>query len=157
LTFGGIVVKITENISSGSGYLQELEGLLMKKIVAVVLILLLTAGFAIAKPYEVSKKAGSYGVDVKIDKNPPVVGPNNMEIVVKDAAGKIVTDAQVLVDYGMPAMPGMPAMFYKADAQLKGDKYTAMLNISMKGPWHVTVKVTHQGKTVSTKFTFDVT
>jgi hypothetical protein len=129
----------------------------MKKIVAVALILLLTAGVAFAKPYEVSRKAGSYSVDIQIDKNPPVVGHNNIEIAVRDAAGKIVTDAKVLMDYGMPAMPGMPAMFYKADAQLKGDKYAAVLNISMKGPWHVTIKITHLGKTVSTKVTFDVT
>jgi hypothetical protein len=129
----------------------------MNKFTAVALILLLTAGVVFAKPYEVSRKAGSYGVDILIDKNPPVVGPNNIEIAIKDAAGKIVTDAKVLVDYGMPAMPGMPAMFYKADAQLKGDKYAALLNISMKGPWHVTIKITHQGKTVSTKVTFDVT
>jgi hypothetical protein len=129
----------------------------MKKIVAITLILLLTAGLAMAKPYEISRKAGSYSVDVKMDKNPPVVGPNNIEIAVKDAAGKIVTDAKVLVDYGMAAMPGMPAMFYKADAQLKGNNYTAMLNISMKGPWQITIKITHQGKAVSTKFTFDVT
>jgi uncharacterized protein YxeA len=128
----------------------------MKKLVAAVLILLLTAGLAVAKPYEVSRKAGNYGVDIKMDKNPPVVGANEIEIVVKDAAGKVITDAKVLVDYGMPAMPGMPAMFYKADAPLKGEKYGATLNISMKGPWQITVKITHQGKTVSTKFTFDV-
>ena len=128
----------------------------MKRLITFALILFLTAGIAVAKPYEVSRKAGSYSVDIKMDKNPPVVGLNQMEIVVKDAAGKAVTDATVLVDYGMPAMPGMPAMFYKADALLKGDKYTAMLNISMKGAWQVTIKITHQGKTVSAKFTFDV-
>jgi len=57
----------------------------------------------------------------------------------------------------MPAMPGMPAMAYKADAMNHGDRYHAALNISMKGPWYVTIKITSQGKTVSTKFTFDVT
>ncbi|HTZ39366.1 MAG TPA: FixH family protein [Syntrophales bacterium] len=128
----------------------------MKRLIAVALILLLTAGIAAAKPYEVSRKAGSYSVDIKMDKNPPIVGPNEIEIVVRDAAGKTVKDAAILVDYGMPAMPGMPAMFYKADAPLKGDKYTATLNISMKGPWQVTIKITHQEKTVSAKFTIDV-
>ena len=128
----------------------------MKKFVAVALILLLSAGLAVAKSYEVTRKAGDYTVDIKMDKNPPVVGPNNIEIVVKDAAGKAVSDAKVLVDYGMPAMPGHPAMGYKTDAQLKGGVYQAMLNISMKGPWTITVRITHLGKAVSARFTVDV-
>ncbi len=128
----------------------------MKKIIAVAVILLLTAGLAYAKAYEVSRKAGDYSVLIKMDKNPPSVGMNNMEVAVTDKAGQPVKDAKVLVDYGMPAMPGMPAMAYKADAMNHGDLYHATLNISMKGPWYVTIKITSQGKTVSTKFTFDV-
>ncbi len=128
----------------------------MKKIVAVSLILFLTAGLAFAKAYEVNRKAGDYSVAVKMDKNPPSVGMTNMEIAVMDKTGKPVKDAKVLVDYGMPAMPGMPAMAYKADAMNHGETYHAALNVSMKGPWYVNVKITSQGKTVSTKFTFDV-
>ena len=129
----------------------------MKRFLIAILILLLTVGIAYAKAYEVNKTAGEYSVQIKMDKNPPSVGMNNMEIVVKDKTGKPVKDAKVLVDYGMPAMPGMPAMAYKADAMNHGDRYHAALNISMKGPWYVTIKITSQGKTVSTKFTFDVT
>ena len=129
----------------------------MKRFLIAILILLLTVGIAYAKAYEVNRKAGEYSVQIKMDKNPPSVGMNNMEIVVKDKTGKPVKDAKVLVDYGMPAMPGMPAMAYKADAMNHGDRYHAALNISMKGPWYVTIKITSQGKTVSTKFTFDVT
>lgn len=128
----------------------------MKKITASLLILLLSAGVAYAKPYEVTRKAGDYTVDIRMDKNPPVVGSNNIEIAVRDASGKAVTDAKVLVEYGMPAMPGMPAMSYRADAPFKGVSYQAVLNISMKGPWTITIKVTHAGKTVSAKFTVDV-
>ena len=129
----------------------------MKRFLIAILILLLTVGIAYAKAYEVNKKAGEYSVQIKMDKNPPSVGMNTMEIVVTDKTGKPVKDAKVLVDYGMPAMPGMPAMAYKADAMNHGDQYHAALNISMKGPWYVTIKITSQGKTVSTKFTFDVT
>jgi hypothetical protein len=128
----------------------------MKRIAAILLILLLSAGVVYAKSYEVTRKAGDYTVDIKMDKNPPVVGSNNIEIVVKDAAGKAVTDAKVLVDYGMPAMPGHPAMGYKTDAQLKGGVYQAVLNISMKGPWTITVRITHAGKAASARFTVDV-
>jgi len=74
---------------------------------------------------------------------------------VKDAGGKAVTDAKVLVEYSMPAMPGMPAMNYKADAQLKGDAYKAAMNLSMSGSWNISIKVTRANKTQTAKFTVD--
>jgi hypothetical protein len=127
----------------------------VKRLLIATLILLLTVGIAYAKAYEVNKKAGDYSVSITMDKNPPSVGINNMEIAITDKVGKPVKDAKVLVDYGMPAMPGMPAMAYKADTMSHGDGYHTALNISTKGPWYVNIKITSQGKTVSTKFTFD--
>lgn len=127
----------------------------MKRLTVLTIILLLTAGFAYAKDYEVKKKAGEYNVIVKIDKNPPVVGDNNISVEIKDASGKNVTDAKVRIEYSMPAMPGMPAMNYKADAELKGYKYKAKMNLSMSGAWNVAVKITRGGKTTSVKFNVD--
>ena len=127
----------------------------MKRFLIVTLIVLLTTGLAFARAYEVNKKAGDYSVSIKMDKNPPSVGMNNMEIAVTDKTGKPVKDAKVQVDYGMPAMPGMPAMDYKTEVVNHGDQYRTAINISMKGPWYVNIKIASQGKTVSTKFTFD--
>jgi hypothetical protein len=127
----------------------------MKKIAVFAIMFLLIAGIAYAKDYEVKKKAGQYDVEVKIDKNPPVVGNNNISIEIKDASGKYVTDAKVKVDYGMSAMPGMPAMNYKADAALKGSEYKAVMNLSMSGPWSISVKIIREGKTSSAKFSID--
>jgi hypothetical protein len=127
----------------------------MKKIAVFAVVFLLIAGIAYAKDYEVKKKAGQYDVELKIDKNPPVVGDNNVSIEIKDEAGKYVTDAKVRVDYSMPAMPGMPAMNYKADAGLKGDEYKAKMNLSMSGSWNIAVKITRAGKTSTMKFTVD--
>ncbi len=127
----------------------------MKKLVVFTLILLLIAGIAYAKDYEVKKKAGEYDVEIKIDKNPPVVGDNNIEIEIKDAAGKYITDAKVTVEYSMPAMPGMPAMNYKTDAKLKGNEYKAMMNLSMSGAWNIAVKIIRGGKTTTVKFNVD--
>jgi len=106
----------------------------MKRLTVLTVMVLLLAGTVYAKDYEITKKAGDLTVMVKIDKNPPVTGTNNMEITVKDAGGKTVTDAKVMVEYSMPAMPGMPAMNYKTDAQLKGDIYKAEMNLSMGAP-----------------------
>ena len=127
----------------------------MKKLAIITLILILIAGIAYAKDYEVKKKAGEYDVEVKIDKNPPIVGDNNITIEIKDASGKYVTDAKVKVEYSMPAMPGMPAMNYKTDTELKGDEYKAKINLSMSGSWNVAVKITRSGKTATMKFNVD--
>ncbi|HBG92863.1 MAG: hypothetical protein A3J81_03820 [Nitrospirae bacterium RIFOXYB2_FULL_43_5] len=127
----------------------------MKRLTVLTIILLLIAGIAYAKDYEVKKKAGEYDVEIKIDKNPPVVGDNNIEIEIKDASGKYMTDAKVRIEYSMPAMPGMPAMNYKADAELKGYEYKAKMNLSMSGAWNVAVKITRGGKTTTVKFNVD--
>lgn len=127
----------------------------MKKLAIITLILILIAGIAYAKDYEVKKKAGEYDVEVKIDKNPPIVGDNNITIEIKDASGKYVTDAKVKVEYSMPAMPGMPAMNYKTDTELKGDEYKAKMNLSMSGSWNIAVKITRSGKTATMKFNVD--
>ena len=127
----------------------------MKRLAVIGMTLLLIAGMAYAKDYEVKKKAGDYDVTVKIDKNPPVVGDNNIEIEIKDASGKYVTDAKVKIDYVMPAMPGMPAMNYKTDTELKGYEYKAKMNLSMSGAWNIAVKITRGGKTSTVKFNVD--
>ena len=117
--------------------------------------LLLIAGIAYAKNYEVKKKAGDFNVVATLDKNPPVAGENVLTISVKDALGKAVTDAKVKVYYSMPAMPGMPAMNYKAEAEMKNDVYSAKLNLSMSGGWNIAVKITKGGKTSTMKFNID--
>jgi hypothetical protein len=127
----------------------------MKKLFVCTVVFLLIAGMAYAKDYEVKKKAGAYDVTFTIDKNPPVVGDNNVTVVVKDSSGKDVTDAKVLVDYSMPAMSGMPAMHYKADAELKGNEYKTKMVLSMAGSWNIAVKISKGGKTSTVKFSVD--
>src|SRR5664280_453444 len=129
---------------------------MMKKFAIVLIILLLAAGLVYAKDYTVMKKAGNYTVEIKLDKNPPITGQNKMEISIKDDKGGNVTDATVVVDYSMPAMPGMPAMNYKAKAELKGGQYLANVNFSMSGAWAVNIKITRAGKTQAVKLNVDV-
>jgi hypothetical protein len=127
----------------------------MKKFAIIGLVLLLAAGAAYAKGYEVQKKAGEYDVAVTFDRNPPVAGDNAVAIVIKDASGKVVKDAQVKVEYSMPAMPGMPAINSKADAALQGDQYKTTLSLAMSGSWNLALKVTRAGKTSTMKFIVD--
>jgi hypothetical protein len=128
----------------------------MKRLALIIFVLFFAVGLAYGKDYEITKKAGEYTVLVTIDKNPPVTGKNNMAVGIKDGAGKDVTDATVAIDYGMPAMPGMPAANYKTSASLKDKRYLATLNFSMSGSWSVAVKITRGGKTQSVKLNVDV-
>jgi hypothetical protein len=129
----------------------------MKKIGLIFLVVLILAfSIAYAKDFKVEKKAGEYSVKIEIDKNPPTVGKNNMKIEVKDSTGKHVTDAAVKVNYSMPAMPGMPPMSYKTDAQISGNEYKAVMNLSMSGPWNIEIKINRGGKTTTVKFNIDV-
>ncbi len=127
----------------------------MRNLTIIVTMLLLAAG-AVYAGDTITKKAGQYSVEVTIDKNPPVTGKNNVDIRVKDKMGKAVTDAKVVVEYSMPAMPGMPAASYKANAALSGDMYRAVIEPSMGGSWNVAVKVSRAGKTDTARLTIDV-
>jgi hypothetical protein len=120
-----------------------------------VLLVVFIAGAAFAGDYAVQKKAGDYKVDIRMDKNPPVVGANNVEVVIKDKDGKVVTDAKVQVIASMPAMPGMPAMENRADAKIYGGKYKAKIDLSMGGSWNMSVRIVQGGKTAIAKYTVD--
>lgn len=127
----------------------------MKRFLMVVIGVLLLCGAAYAKNYEIKKEAGDYNVVMTIDKNPPVVGDNNVAVEVKDAKGNNVTDVKVVVEYSMPAMPGMPAMNYKTDTVLDKNEYKAKINLSMAGSWSVVIKITKGEKTSKVKFSID--
>ena len=50
----------------------------MKRLVMAAMVFFFIGGLAIAKDFEVTKKAGDYTVVVTIDKNPPTTGDNNL-------------------------------------------------------------------------------
>ena len=106
--------------------------------------------------YKAQGMAGDYLVDIKMDKGPPVVGANNIEIVVTDKGGKAVTDAKVLVTASMPAMPGMPAVENKAEAKPDDGKYKAEIDLARGGSWNVFVRIIQGDKTSTAKVTVDV-
>jgi hypothetical protein len=128
----------------------------MKRALILSLVMCLAAGMAAAKSFELQKKSGDYNLDLRLDKNPPIVGDNLMEIVIKDAQGQAVTDAKVAVSYTMPPMQGMAPMSYRADGLLKGETYQAGLKFSMSGSWNVEVKISRAGRTTPVKFNVDV-
>jgi hypothetical protein len=113
------------------------------------------AALSYGRGYEAKKKAGEYEVEIKIDRNPPVVGENNITIEIKDAAGKKVTDSKVLVNYYMPPMPRMPPMNYRTDAKLNGNEFRAYMKLIMSGPWYIVVIINRGGKISTAKFNIE--
>jgi hypothetical protein len=124
----------------------------MKRLTVVMVLVFMMTGVAFAKDYEANKKTGELDITMAIDKNPPIVGDNAVAVTVKDLAGKAITDAKVVIDYSMPAMPGMPAMKYASDAPFKGDAYKATVNLSMAGAWNFAVKITRGSQTSTVNF-----
>jgi hypothetical protein len=118
-------------------------------------MVLLMVGIAYGRSYEVKRKVSDYEARVRMDRYPPTLGDNHIEIEIKNGAGQSVTDAKVLVNYYMPPMPRMVPMNYRIDAKLKGEKYRATMNFIMSGPWIIAIKINHGGKITTAKFNVD--
>jgi hypothetical protein len=122
------------------------------KILFVLLILLPAAAPLWAGDLKMTKQLEANLVEIAIDRNPPIVGDNRIDITIKDGNGRRVPEAQVLVNYYMPPMPRMAPMNYTVPAKLKGDRYQAALRLIMDGPWIIAVKITLGGKMSTVKF-----
>jgi nitrogen fixation protein FixH len=86
--------------------------------------------------------------------SPPVTGNNTVEVMVKDLAGKPVTDGDVTVTFFMAAMPAMKMPEMKNSVTLKHVKdgtYSGVGQVMMAGTWDVTVAVKRGGKEIGSK------
>ncbi|HKE86962.1 MAG TPA: FixH family protein [Vicinamibacterales bacterium] len=86
--------------------------------------------------------------------SPPKMGPNTIEVMLKDAAGKPITDADVSVMFFMAAMPEMKMPEMKNSAALKHVKdgtYSGTAQVMMAGKWDVTVTAKRAGKEIGSK------
>jgi hypothetical protein len=128
----------------------------MKKI---LIILILLAGISSPErilALELKKRTTDFEVTASIDRTPPIVGENKLSLLLKGADGKLITQAQILVNYYMPPMPRMAPMNYTTPAPFKGDAYRTSLYLIMEGPWYIVFKITLNGKTSSVKFNINV-
>ncbi len=128
---------------------------MLKRATILIVILLSISGMAYGRGLEIQKKAGDYDVLIRLDRYPPVLGDNPIEVEIKEPQGKPVIDARVLVNYYMPPMPRMAPMNYKADAQLSRGKYKTNMNIIMSGPWVIRILITRDGRTSLVKMNVD--
>ena len=109
-----------------------------------------------AADYRVRKNAEGLTFDIAINRNPPVLGDNEIRIEIKDPQGNPVLDAEVLVNYYMPPMPNMAPMNYTIPAPLKGKEYRAVMDLIMTGPWNIITRARIQGRWIRVVFPIDV-
>jgi|GEM_PF-2077475 len=86
--------------------------------------------------------------------SPPKTGDNTFEVMVKDPAGKPITDAEVTAMFFMAAMPAMKMPEMKNNVTLKHEKegrYVGTGQVMMAGKWDVTVMVKRAGKEIGSK------
>ena len=81
--------------------------------------------------------------------SPLGLGQNLFEVVVKDAAGRPVTDAEVALLLLMPADPKTRHPEMRTEGKLNhvgGGKYNGIAIVTMAGDWDVTITATHKSK-----------
>jgi uncharacterized GH25 family protein len=94
--------------------------------------------------------AAGQNVDItfKSEPDPPKTGENTFEVMVM-SGGQPVTDADVAVEFYMPAMPQMKMAEMRNTVPLKHDangRYTGTGNVMMAGNWDTTVMVKRGGQ-----------
>lgn len=131
----------------------------MKKWIPLIpmigVAVILSVPLAYGKGLEVRKKVSGYEFLINMDRDPPVIGDNPIEIGIRDANDIAVKDAKVLVNYYMPPMPRMAPMNYTEEARYSGNGYKLSMHFIMAGPWVIRVIVTHNGQRVATKINVD--
>lgn len=81
---------------------------------------------------------------------PPRHGNNDFEVTLKDAAGKPIADAEVSVEFSMPAMPSMKMVEARLTSSGNGS-YKGTATMDMAGDWDVTIKASPSGQPVVVK------
>jgi hypothetical protein len=102
---------------------------------------------------ETSSTTSSHKVTFRMEPDPPVGGSEaNVFVIVTDAAGTVIADAQVRLTLIMPAMPSMnmPEMRSGAELRWNGKEYTGSISVSMAGPWNIVVEASRGGALLGT-------
>lgn len=124
-----------------------------------LMIILVVMGIAVAylgwKASSVPNTGTGGGISLSTDPNPLRPGRATFMIDVKDKSGKPVDNATVSFDLNMTSM-NMGTQRGDATSQGNG-RYSAVGNMSMRGPWLVKTKVTMpDGSLESKDFTVNV-
>lgn len=96
-----------------------------------------------------SAQSGDAALTLTTKPSPLGLGQNLFEVVLKDAKGRAVTDAEVSLLLVMPADPSTKHPEMRTEGKLNsvgGGKYNGIAIVTMAGAWDVTVTAHHKGK-----------
>ena len=98
--------------------------------------------------------ASTQPLEITLDESQPIkMGENVLEVMVMQG-GQPVTDADVSVEFFMPAMPEMKMAEMKNTVPLKhegGGRYRGTGNVMMAGTWDTTVMVMRGGQEIGSR------
>jgi uncharacterized GH25 family protein len=98
--------------------------------------------------------ASTQPLEITLDESQPIKsGENTLEVMVMQG-GQPVTDADVSVQFFMPAMPEMKMAEMKNTVPLKhegGGRYRGTGNVMMAGKWDTTVMVMRGGQEIGSQ------
>ena len=91
-------------------------------------------------------RSGPYRFDVAVQPGTPRVGENVLTVVLRNAAGDPLDNADIKAVAEMPAMGSMPAMQAPADMQqVEPGRYRGTFEPSMEGSWPLTLNIQAPG------------
>jgi uncharacterized GH25 family protein len=130
----------------------------MKRLMNVAVVMLMMVGAAACSKQEPAAattpgSSGAAEITFKSDPETPKMGDNTFEVMVMQD-GRPVDDAQVSVEFLMPAMPSMnmAEMRTKADLMPTGNgMYQGKGQVMMAGNWNVTVMAMKNGQEIGSK------
>lgn len=125
-------------------------------LILISLLLLIFVTLAHGKDFVVKRNLQGYTMEVSINRNPPILGKNDVKVEISDSLGKHVVGAPVTVNYFMPPMPGMAPMNYTVKASPGGSGYGATMDLIMKGPWNIVIRADVAGKPIRMTVLIDV-
>jgi uncharacterized GH25 family protein len=112
-----------------------------------------------AAPAQAPPAASTQPLEITLDESQPIKsGENTLEVMVMQG-GQPVTDADVSVQFFMPAMPEMKMAEMKNTVPLThegGGRYRGTGNVMMAGKWDTTVMVMRGGQEIGSR-TIEVT
>lgn len=93
-------------------------------------------------------------ITFKSEPDPPKMGENTFDVQVISGNSQPVTDAEVSVQFYMPAMPDMKMPEMRTTVPLKhegGGRYRGKGNVAMAGAWDATVMVMRGGQEIGNR------
>jgi len=121
----------------------------MGRIVAVAVII-----FTVAIASSVASQTRAASLTLTTRPSPLGLGQNLFEVLVKDAKGQPVTNADVSLVLLMPADPKTKHPEMRTEGTLNNvgaGKYNGIVIVSMAGDWDVTVAASRNGKELARK------